>query len=314
VDFGLRRAREQRHPSKVARRPEPADHEQYLWDVGFHWGEWLEPNADAMPILTGEVSAGDVATAYLYRSLSTVASVGRLIGEDEQADRYFALAGLVRAAWQTEFVSGEGLVEPATQANLTRALAFGLVDDAQRPRVAADLVRLIRDAGTTVGTGFLATPFLLPVLADCGHLDVAYELLLQTKPPSWLHMVEAGATTVWENWEGLDRNGKGSLNHYSKGAVVSFLHEYVAGLRPVPGAAGYSRFEVAPRPGGGIASAEAILHSPYGPIRSSWQLDRDELTVDVTVAPGTSADAILPSGRRATLGPGAHRLVDRAER
>jgi alpha-L-rhamnosidase len=143
---------------------------------------------------------------------------------------------------------------------------------------------------------------------------VAYELLLQTKPPSWLHMVEAGATTVWENWEGLDRNGKGSLNHYSKGAVISFLHEYVAGLRPVLGAPGYSRFEVAPRPGGGISSAEAILHTPYGPIRSAWQLAGDELTVDITVAAGTSAEAILPSGRRTTLGPGAHRLVDPGER
>jgi alpha-L-rhamnosidase len=310
VDFALRRAREQRHPAKVARHPEPAAHEQFLWDVGFHWGEWLEPNADAMPILTGEVSAGDVATAYLYRSLSTVASIGRLLGEDEQAARYDELAGLVRAAWQAEFVSEDGHVEPATQANLTRALAFGLVDDPHRHQVAADLVRLIRDAGTTVGTGFLATPFLLPVLADCGHLDVAYELLLQTKSPSWLHMVEAGATTVWENWEGLDRNGKGSLNHYSKGAVISFLHEYVAGLRPVLGAPGYSRFQVQPRPGGGLSSAEAVLHTPYGPIRSLWQLDGNELTLDITVAPGTSAEAILPSGRRTTLGPGAHRLID----
>jgi alpha-L-rhamnosidase len=123
-------------------------------------------------------------------------------------------------------------------------------------------------------------------------------------------MIDCGATTVWENWEGLDRNGKGSLNHYSKGAVINFLHEYVAGLRPVPGAPGYSRFEVRPRPGGGITSAEAVLNTPYGPIGSSWQLDRNHLTLDVTVAPGTTAEAILPSGRATTLGPGLHRLTD----
>ena len=98
-------------------------------------------------------------------------------------------------------------------------------------RAAAQLVELIRDAGTHLGTGFLATPDLLPVLADHGHADVAYELLLQDTPPSWLAMIDRGATTVWERWEGIDDDGvpHESLNHYSKGAVISFLHRYTAG-------------------------------------------------------------------------------------
>ncbi len=44
-------------------------------------------------------------------------------------------------------------------------------------------------------------------------------------------MVDRGATTVWESWAGIDADGVAneSLNHYSKGAVISFLHRYVAG-------------------------------------------------------------------------------------
>ena len=70
------------------------------------------------------------------------------------------------------------------------------------------------------------------MLADTGHLDVAYELLFQDSEPSWLVMIDRGATTVWERWEGVDADGvpHESLNHYSKGAVISFLHRYVAGL------------------------------------------------------------------------------------
>ena len=56
-------------------------------------------------------------------------------------------------------------------------------------------------------------------------------------------MVEQGATTIWEDWDGGT-----SQNHYSKGAVVSFLHRYVAGLQAVE--PGYRRFRVEPRPGG----------------------------------------------------------------
>ena len=107
------------------------------------------------------------------------------------------------------------------------------------------LVELIREAGTHLGTGFLATPYLLPVLADSGHLDVAYELLLQDTEPSWLAMIDRGATTVWERWNGVDADGvpHESLNHYSKGAVISFLHRYVAGIQLLE--PGYRHFRVA---------------------------------------------------------------------
>ena len=156
-----------------------------------------------------------------------------------------------------------------------RALAFGLVPDELRAQTAERLVGLIREADTHLGTGFLATPYLLPMLADTGHLSVAYELLLQDTPPSWLAMVERGATTVWESWEGIDDNGwaRESLNHYSKGAVISFLHNYVAGISLLDGHPAYRRFRVAPRPGGGLTWAEAVHDSPYGRIESAWHLD-----------------------------------------
>jgi alpha-L-rhamnosidase len=46
-------------------------------------------------------------------------------------------------------------------------------------------------------------------------------------------MIDRGATTVWESWEGIDANGRpyDSLNHYSKSAVIDFLHRYTAGIR-----------------------------------------------------------------------------------
>ena len=124
-------------------------------------------------------------------------------------------------AWRAEYLDEGGHVVPHTQANLVRALRFGLVPDELRQQTADDLAALVRAAGNHLGTGFLATPDLLPVLADHGHLDVAYDLLLQDTAPSWLVMIDRGATTVWERWEGIDDDGvpHESLNHYSKGAV-----------------------------------------------------------------------------------------------
>ena len=101
--FGLNRAAEYRHPSRKAARPEPAPHERYLWDIGFHWGEWCEPGSDPGPILSGEADVAEIATAYLYRSLCTISEIGAVLGFDSDARNYAATAEKVREAWRAEF-------------------------------------------------------------------------------------------------------------------------------------------------------------------------------------------------------------------
>ena len=122
-------------------------------------------------------------------------------------------------------------------------------------------------------------------------------------------MVDRGATTVWEEWGGVDADGvpHASLNHYSKGAVITFLHQYVAGLQLVE--PGYRRFRVAPRPGGELTWATATHDSPYGRIEVRWQQHDEQLTVDVTVPPGTTAEVVLPTGATTTLTSGRHTVT-----
>ena len=145
------------------------------------------------------------------------------------------------------------------------------------------------------------------MLADTGHLDVAYDLLFQDTEPSWLVMVDRGATTVWEEWGGVDADGRphASLNHYSKGAVITFLHQYVAGLQLLE--PGYRRFRVAPQPGGGIHWAEARHLTQFGRIDVRWDLTGDDLVLLLTVPPGTEAEVVHRNGETSTLGPGSHR-------
>jgi alpha-L-rhamnosidase len=311
VDFAAARAASGRHPAREKAYPAPRPHDAYLWDTGWHFGEWLEPGTDALSAAQQLMAAdhGPVATAYLHRSAAELAAIAAILEDPAAAEQYATLAERTLDAWRREFTGDDGQVRPATQANLVRALAFGLIPALQREAAAAELVTLIRAAGTHLGTGFLATPFLLPVLADHGYLDVAYELLLQDTPPSWLAMTDQGATTIWENWEPArdDATMADSLNHYSKGAVISFLHRYTAGLQIAE--PGYRRFRVAPRPGGGITSARTRHDSPHGAIVVAWSLDGPEGRLDLTVPDGTRADVALPGRAPAELGPGTHHLT-----
>ncbi len=307
LDFVERTAAEQRHPSRTEARPEPARHERYLWDAGFHWGEWLVPGEDLSDFgAFAAADKSDVATAYFARSTGIAARIARLIGRDAEAERYERLSAEVADAWRTEFLGADGQLRPQTQANLVRALAFGLVPDDQRPAVADQLAKMVRDNGTHLATGFLATPDLLPVLADGGHLEVAYDLLFQDSAPSWMAMIDRGATTVWERWEGIDDDGvpHESLNHYSKGAVIGFLHRYVVGIQRVEPT--YRSFRVQPRPGGGLTWARAEHESPHGRVAATWRVGGDTFELEVTVPPGCTADVVLPSGESSTVPAGTH--------
>lgn len=283
VDYCADQAASHRHPSRVERNAQPLPHERYLRDTGFAFGEWFEPH---VPTDFAALRTGDQAnhgTAYLVRSARQLAEIARILGKGAGVvGHYEDLAAEATTAWRAECLRPDGSLVVDTQASYVRALAFGLLPDDLRPAATANLVRLIRAAGTHLGTGFLSTPYLLPVLADNGELGLAYELLLQDTQPSWLAMIDAGATTIWELWDGVDADGRphASLNHYSKGAVISFLHHYVAGLRPT--SPGYRTFVVEPRIGGGLTSARTWHLSPFGRIEVAWRLVDGSAVVDVT--------------------------------
>ncbi len=312
LDFVRTTAEANRHPERAAASPTLAPHEQYLWDTGFHWGEWMEPDGPEPDLFAARTADhGLVATAYYRNTTALMARIAGILGHAKEAAALTDLSEDVRKAWELEYLDNAGQVTQPSQANCVRALAFDLVSLEQRTAVTAQLVSLIRAAGTHVGTGFLATPYLLPVLAANGELDLAYELLMQDSEPSWLAMVDRGATTMWELWNGLDADGTPhqSLNHYSKGAVVSFLHRYTAGLRQAPGSAGYERIIIEPRPGAALTSAATSHRGPQGLIEVQWTTDDGGLRLSATVPPGTTAEVRLLGVPAAVVGPGTHHFT-----
>ena len=309
VDFAAERAATQRHPS---REDKPmADYESYLWDAGFHWGEWLEPSVDMsdfMAFLGSE--KGVVATAYLFRSARDLADISEKLSQpQETTERYRELAKNAKLAWQEAFLNTDGSLTVPTQANYVRALHFGLLPSRLEAAAANHLAELIHRNQDRLDTGFLSTVYLLPTLADHGQVDLAYKLLFQNQQPSWMYMRGKGATTVWERWNGVSEDGTPteSLNHYSKGAVIDFLHQYVAGLKLLE--PGYRSFSVKPVLGGGLTWARTSHKSPLGLICVDWNIDVGDFNLEVEVPAGAVAHVTLPNGDFTQLGEGVHSLV-----
>jgi alpha-L-rhamnosidase len=239
-----------------------------------------------------------------------------VLGDERLASRYAERVTQLREAWQRNYAD-KALT---TQTGCALAIEFDLVDD---PQTFGDaLAQRVADAGTHLSTGFLGTPLLLPALTRTNHLDVAYALLEQRTPPSWLYQVVAGATTIWERWDALRPDGSApldnlggsgssmvSFNHYAYGCVADFLHTTVAGLAPDPDDPGYHHVIVAPRPGGSLTSASAAIESRYGRTAVSWRIDGRELAVDVVVPPNAYATVTLPDRAPVDVATGDHRFT-----
>ena len=297
VQFCVRRAAA-RHPSRTG---DAQPHEEYVIDTGYHWGEWLEPSnslSDA-PVAEGEMPHAikmiidlatnpdaEVATAYFARSAELLARIAAVLGKNQESREYSQLHDQIRAAYQAEFLDRDGIPRTLTQAKLVRPLAFGLVPDAAGQRVADRLAELIVENGSRLGTGFLSTGFLLPVLSAWGHDDLALDVLLQEEQPSWLGQVALGATTTLETWDGV-----GSQNHYAYGAVGRYLYENLAGLRTL--APGWQKIEIRPLFTDRFDHIAAETMTPFGPVSSAWRRTQAGWALDISVPTGTEARLVL---------------------
>ncbi|MDE2051336.1 MAG: family 78 glycoside hydrolase catalytic domain, partial [Gammaproteobacteria bacterium] len=178
---------------------------------GLDLGDWLSVDAKSPSDETTPKAL--VATAFWARCAGLMAEMAAAIGHGEDAARYASMRSNIEQAFAREFVHTDGRVGNDSQAGYSLALRFGLVPAPLRAAAGARLAADIERRGTRLSTGFLGTPYLLDALADTGHERLAVSLLLQTKYPSWGYMIEKGATTMWERWNG--DVGDVSMNSYN---------------------------------------------------------------------------------------------------
>ena len=283
-----------------------------LWDTGFQFGDWLDPDAPADSPADAKADKGVVATACLIRSARFAAETARLVGQEDDARRWQELADRTLRAFTTAYVQADGRIVSDCATVYALAITFDLLEPGTREKSAARLAVLVREADYKVSTGFAGTPFVTWALSESGHIEDAYRLLLEEENPSWLYPVSMGATTIWERWDSMLPDGSinpgemTSFNHYALGAVADWIYQVVLGIRPAE--PGYRRIRIQPTPGPGIDWARGAYDSVVGRIEVSWRTTADGLLVEATIPDGAEADIILPDGRSHSVSAGAHRF------
>ena len=258
------------------------------------YGDWRAPFDEP-------VAPAVIGTAFWAADALAMRTMAHDLGDGRDEAIYARTYERIRRAFGRAYVQPDGRVgEPPTirdrkskarssQTNDVLALRYGLVPERMRRRVIENLVADVESRGDRLATGYLGTPQLLPVLSDSGRDDLAYKLLLQTERPSWLYVVEHGATTMWEAWD-ANTDTKASLNHCILGSVGFWLVRYAAGITQSASSIGFQQILVHPHldPGSHLARLSATYRSAAGAIESAWSVSENHAVRLVVTIPRSS--------------------------
>ncbi|HXB29091.1 MAG TPA: family 78 glycoside hydrolase catalytic domain, partial [Puia sp.] len=286
----------------------------YLWNTGFHFGDWLfyrpVDDNDGRSAVTDKYL---IAQCFFAYSTQLLVNSAKILNKSEDVQKYSDLLQHLKEAFLKEYVTSSGRLVSGTQTAYVLALQFDMLPENLRAQAAHRLAENIKDYDNHLTTGFLGTPYLCHVLSRFGYDSVAYKLLLQDTYPSWLYPVKMGATTIWERWDGqkpdssFQTPGMNSFNHYAYGAIGDWMYRNITGIDNYEHAAGYNKTSIRPHPGGNLTYANADLETGYGKLSVHWKITEDKFIMDVEIPsnskaviyiPASSAESITESGKQ----------------
>ncbi|HZZ41812.1 MAG TPA: family 78 glycoside hydrolase catalytic domain [Tepidisphaeraceae bacterium] len=256
-------------------------------NMNFGLGDWLEVGINGRPVRTPTELTTWAGYAYFARLVSETAGV---LGKKEDEAKYAALSERVRDEFNKKYLREDGRYGDDTQTAPALALVLRLAPENKRDLITQRLVENVQDVRHGhLSTGLVGTLYLFKALQQIGRDDLAFKVAMAQDFPSWKNMMNNGATTLWEAWD-----GEGSHDHPALGSPDVWFYSGILGIRPE--APGYRRMTIRPGVSTGLEWARGKVESEYGEIACEWRKQKEggfEMKVSVPV--GTKARVYVPA-------------------
>lgn len=284
------------------------------------YGDWCVPPEDLKMINSSDpyriTSAEYIGTSYFHAELKMMKKFAILLGKGEDAVKYGEMAEKVKMAFNNKFLDTTEVrySNNTCTANIL-ALAFDLVPSQYRSKIVDKLLqKLMGENDSHVGHGIVGGQWLMRTLSETGHADIAWALATQTTYPSWGYMVNKGATTIWELWNGDTGDpGMNSGNHVMLlGDLIIWYYENLAGIKSDPLNPGFKHILMKPQVPGDLTFVDASYQSIHGMIKSSWKVEPNQFNWMVTIPANTTATLYIPTLNREDVLEGSQ-PVNRSE-
>lgn len=251
-----------------------------------------------------------ISAAYYYHLLGLMERFSKLTDNADDSDGYTSLATQLKIDFNKKFYHEAGYYGTNSLTDNLLPLYFGLADAQNEDKVAARVVAIVeKENNGHLSTGVVGTQWIMRTLTNIGRADLAYRLATKKTYPSWGYMVENGATTIWELWNGNTAHPKmNSQNHVMMlGDLLIWYYEHLAGIQS--GDHAFQSIVMKPSFVEGLDHVDASYKSLRGKISSSWKKSKGLLTWNICIPPNTKATIYMPTSDVANITEGGKQLA-----
>ncbi|MFV8374518.1 family 78 glycoside hydrolase catalytic domain [Flavobacterium sp. LB1P71] len=267
------------------------------------YGDWCVPPESLELIRSKDptrlTDGGLLSSAFYYQLLGIMKKFAKIANAEADIVHYEDLSIRIKIAFNAKYlnVATNNYANNTVTANVL-PLAFGLVPENLKEKVFQSMVHEVEvTKNGHISTGVIGTQFLMRTLTNFGRGDLAYKLASNKTYPSWGYMVENGATTIWELWNGNTADPTmNSQNHVMLlGDLLIWYYENMAGIKSNPETPGFKQIIMKPDFKAGLTYVNASYESIYGLIKSDWKTSKTNLVWKIIIPANSSALVYLPT-------------------
>ncbi|WP_029904762.1 alpha-L-rhamnosidase [Prevotella sp. 10(H)] len=241
-----------------------------------------------------------LSTTFFYRLLQVMSKFAVINNNLSDQKEFDDLALKMKNAYNEKYLNKEtGQYGNNTVTANILSLMLGLTPPEYQDKVFSNVIEKTEgEFKSHVSTGLVGIGYLMRGLTEYGRSDLAYTIATNRTYPSWGYMIENGATTIWELWNGNTADpAMNSHNHVMLlGDLLIWYYESLAGISTDKDMIGFKKINMKPIFPEKLDYVKASYESVYGKIRSEWKKGSNTINWEIEIPANTTAEVMLPKG------------------
>lgn len=254
----------------------------------WYLGDWATPVGIDQ---TNPLSVDLVDNCYIAVCYQTMSKIASLLDKADDSRGYKAKYDALTKRIQETFYDAKGnTYASGTQIDLVYPMLAGVTPDNLKEIVLKTLYEVTANRFQGhLATGLVGIPVLTEWAVKNGQAEWMYQMLKKRDYPGYLYMLDNGATTTWEHW-----NGERSHIHNCYNGIGTWFYQALAGIMPDESQPGYKHIWIKPQVVNDISWVQASKDTPYGLLKVRWEKKEASFVLDVQIPVGASASVALP--------------------
>jgi len=252
----------------------------------WYLGDWATPSGidQSHPNSVDLVNNCCVSTSY-----DQMAKIAELLGKADDKAKYLNKRNeLNELIHKTFFDASTNTYGTGTQIDLAYPMLAGVVPDTLIDAVKKQMEIETANRKGHLSTGLVGVPIVTEWAVKNQAVDLMYSMLKKREYPGYLYMIDNGATTTWEHWD-----GRRSRVHNCFNGIGSWFYEALGGIFPDENAPGYSHVYIQPQMPKGLSWANTSHETPLGTITVNWKKE-DTTNIEISIPTGCVGTVIIP--------------------